>query len=209
MASKNLNLNKNSLWVKPVIIFILLLLMLIPLGFIKSILYDRQAVKSEAEQSIMTPVGGALEVQGILLSLPFKRTIEVQSENGTQTKKVTKQILVTPKDYQISTQIDPKYLKRGIFSVPIFNGEVNLNAEFEALDYEHLGVKEDEILFDEALIILGIGNKKTFTSFPKLTVNFDTNDTQQISQNNAQLAQSFMTHEFSPFSQSIYYKLPQ
>ena len=119
MASKNLNLNKNSLWVKPVIIFILLLLMLIPLGFIKSILYDRQAVKSEAESSIMRPVGGTLEIGGILLSLPVKQFVSTQNSDGRfTTQSITKQILLTPKDYKISTELDPQYLKRGIFSVP-------------------------------------------------------------------------------------------
>ena len=166
MLEKNLNLNKNAFWVKPIIIFVLLLVMLIPLGFIKSILYDRQVVKSQAEQSIMQPVGGTLELQGLVLSLPFKQTIDVQNDDGTiTTKRVTKQILVTPKNYKISTELDPQYLKRGIFSVPIFNGNIGVNAEFGALDYEHLGVKEDEILFDEAVIILGIANKKLLPLF--------------------------------------------
>ena len=193
----NPHLNKSAFWVKPVLIFVLLLLMLIPLGFIKSILYDRETVKNEAEQSIMRPVGGSPEVQGILLSLPFKQSVEVQNENGKiETKKLTKQILVTPKEYKISTELDPKYLKRGIFSVPIFSGNIGLKAQFEALDYEHLGVKEADILFDEAIIILGIGNKKTFTAFPKLLVG------------EKELTQSFRAPEFSPFSQSIFYKLP-
>ena len=201
MLEKNLNLNKNAFWVKPIIIFVLLLVMLIPLGFIKSILYDRQVVKSQAEQSIMQPVGGTLELQGLVLSLPFKQTIDVQNDDGTiTTKRVTKQILVTPKNYKISTELDPQYLKRGIFSVPIFNGNIGVNAEFEALDYEHLGVKEGDILFDEAVIILGIGNKKTFTAYPKLTI--ASND------QTSELMQSFATPEFSPFAQSIYYKLP-
>lgn len=201
MLEKNLNLNKNAFWVKPIIIFVLLLVMLIPLGFIKSILYDRQVVKSQAEQSIMQPVGGTLELQGLVLSLPFKQTIDVQNDDGTiTTKRVTKQILVTPKNYKISTELDPQYLKRGIFSVPIFNGNIGVNAEFEALDYEHLGVKEDDILFDEAVIILGIANKKTFTAFPKLLI--ASND------QTSELMQSFATPEFSPFSQSIFYKIP-
>ena len=201
MLEKNLHLNKNAFWVKPVIIFILLLIMLIPLSFIKSILYDRQMVKSEAEQSIMQPVGGTLEVQGLMLSLPFKQSVEVQRDDGKiETKKLTKQILVTPKEYKISTKLDTQHLKRGIFSVPIFNGNVGVNAEFGALDYEHLGVKEDDILFDEAVIILGIGNKKTFTAFPKLTI--ASND------QTSELMQSFATPEFSPFAQSIFYKLP-
>lgn len=203
MVGKNLNLNRNSLWVKPVIIFILLLLMLIPLGFIKSILYDRQAVKSEAESSIMRPVGGTLEIGGILLSLPVKQFVSTQNSDGRfTTQSITKQILLTPKDYKISTELDPQYLKRGIFSVPIFNGEIALEAKFEPIDFEHLGVKEGDILFDEAVMILGIGNKKTFTAFPKLVANSDANATK------SELVQSFAAPEYSPFSQSIFYKLP-
>lgn len=197
------NFNKNAFWVKPVVIFILLLVMLIPLGFIKSILYDRQAVKSEAEYSIMKPVGDDFKAQGILLSLPFKQTISIQNSDGTLTsQKIIKQILLTPKDYKISTELDPKHLKRGIFSVPIFNGEIKLDAKFEAMNFEHLGVNEKDILFDEAVLILGIGNKKSFTAFPKLIASFDENNSK------SELSQSFAAPEYSPFSQSIFYKLP-
>ena len=48
----------NAIWTKPVIIFVMLLLLLIPISFISSLATDRVFVKQEAMQSIMEPMGG-------------------------------------------------------------------------------------------------------------------------------------------------------
>jgi len=45
-------------WIKPLIIFIMMLLLLIPLAFIRSLVNDRERYQRTAEASIMEPAGG-------------------------------------------------------------------------------------------------------------------------------------------------------
>ena len=79
--------------------------------------------------------------------------------------------MIAPQSYELSTRLDPQYLKRGIFSVPVFNGEVALKAKFAPLNFEQLNIAESDVLLSEATLILGVGSKKTFTAFPALKAN--------------------------------------
>ena len=55
MENKIMDSVGGGFWTKPVIIFVLLLLLLIPLGFISSMISDRAYVKRTAEESIKRP----------------------------------------------------------------------------------------------------------------------------------------------------------
>ena len=197
MENKIMDSVRGGFWTKPVIIFVLLLLLLIPLGFISSMISDRAYVKRTAEESIMQPVGGELRIEGVLISVPYKKQAAVYNENGVPTvSQTTEQIMIVPQSYELSTQLNPQYLKRGIFSVPVFNGEVALKAKFAPLNFEQLNIAESDVLLSEATLILGVGSKKTFTAFPALKANGE------------DLAQSFAPPKYSPFTQSVHYKLP-
>ena len=56
-------------WIKPVIIFIMMLLLLIPLAFIRSLVNDRERYQRTAEASIMEPVGGEPVIEGLVLAV--------------------------------------------------------------------------------------------------------------------------------------------
>ena len=90
----------NAFWTKPVIIFVMLLLLLIPISFISSLTTDRVFVKHEAMQSIMEPMGGELRIDGLLLSIPFKFLSEEFLNDGDKTKKIVSEkidkIVITP-----------------------------------------------------------------------------------------------------------------
>lgn len=197
MENKIINSVRGGFWTKPVIIFVLLLLLLIPLGFISSMISDRAYVKRSAEESIMQPVGGELRIEGVLISVPYKKQAAIYNENGVAAvSQTTEQIMIMPQSYELSTELNPQYLKRGIFSVPVFNGDVALKAKFAPLNFEQLNIKESDVLLGEATLILGVGSKKTFTAFPALKANGE------------DLAQSFAPPKYSPFAQSVHYKLP-
>ncbi|MGP1486084.1 MAG: cell envelope integrity protein CreD [Campylobacter sp.] len=197
MDNRFSNAVRSKFWSKPLIILILLLILLIPLAFIDGLISDRDYVKSTAEESIMRPVGGPLRIEGVLISIPYKKLTQIYNENGVaMTTQTIQQLIFAPNSYELDTQLNPQYLKRGIFQVPIFNGEVAIRAKFNAPNFEYFGVKESEILLNDAVLILGIGNKKSFTAFPVLKA--DAQD----------LVQSLIEPEYSPFSQSVYYKLP-
>ena len=117
-------------WIKPVIIFIMMLILLIPLAFIRSLVNDREGYQRTAEASIMEPAGGEPVIEGLALAVPYDEVAEYtdSSRKVVQKGKKTDYILTVPETYNLVTQINPYRLSRGIFTVPVFNGELAVTA---------------------------------------------------------------------------------
>ncbi|MEL3906457.1 MAG: cell envelope integrity protein CreD [Treponema sp.] len=186
-------------WLKPVIIFVLLLILLIPLGFIKSLIYDREHYQRKAEESIMEPAGGEPVIEGLVLAVPYEKRTEYKTAAGDiQQLKHTYYILQVPETYEFSAQINPYRLSRGIFTVPVFNGTVSLQAVFSKFAFTQFNIEEDCICYKDAVLILGVQNKKTFTAYPALKIN------------GTVLEESLVNPaEASPFDNAVYYNVPE
>ena len=177
-------------WIKPAVIFILLLVMLIPIQFIKHLVRDRENYKREAEDSIMQPLGGEPVIEGVALAVPYYKERKQELE--------TFYIIEIPERYSLKAKIDPYYLSRGIFSVPVFSGTLELAATFPAFRTVRLNISERDILYKDAVLIVGLKNKKTLTARPALTVN-------GIELSEAETVANTST----PFTNPVYYNLPE
>ena len=186
-------------WLKPVIIFFLLLVLLIPLGFIRSLVSDRERYQRSAEESIMEPAGGEPVIEGVVLAVPYEKTAEYKLANGDiQTHKDIYYTLQVPESYELSTQIDPYYLSRGIFTVPVFNGDIAVKASFADFKFAQLDIAEKDIRYKDAVLILGVRDKKTFTANPLLRIN------------GKLLTEALINPQaVSPFHNAVYYSLPE
>ena len=195
METKSINFSGKWAWVKPLIIFALLLVLLIPIAFIKSLIRDREFYKESAEDSIMEPVGGQPTLEGLVLAVPYEKLVERKDENGNTVRSVkTYYIIEVPEKYELSAQVNPYYLSRGIFNVPVFNADVDVAAEFPPFRFSQFNIPEKDIRYKDAVLILGIENKKSFTAQPAL----------QLNGNELKLALSDPT-DASPFGNAVYY----
>ena len=177
-------------WVKPAVIFVLLLVMLIPVQFIKHLVRDRKNYKQEAEASIMEPLGGEPVIQGMAVAVPYRK--ERKEEINTF------YIIEIPENYSLNVKIDPYYLSRGIFSVPVFSGVLEVAAEFPPFRTARLNVPERDILYKDAVLIVGLKNKKTLTARPALAVNG-----KKLSEAEA------VANTSTPFANPVFYNLPE
>lgn len=157
-------------WIKPVIIFIMMLVLLIPLAFIRSLVNDREGYRRTAEASIMEPAGGEPVIEGLVLAVPYDELVEYtdSSRKVVQKGKKTDYILTVPETYNLVTQINPYRLSRGIFTVPVFNGDLTVTASFSGFQFSQFNIAEKNIRYKDAVLILGIKDKKTLTAYPAL-----------------------------------------
>ena len=184
-----------ALSLKLVVIFALLLVMLIPLQFIKRVIAERADYRKMAEDSIILPTGGQLFLEGIAIAVPYAKE-EKTEDNGSTSKQYY--IIEIPEKYALSAKIDPYFLSRGIFTVPVFSGTFTLSATFPAFRTEHLNILQKDILYQDALLILGLRNKKSLTAYPSLKVNGAELEEAQV-----------ITQTASLFSEAVYYSLPK
>ena len=150
-------------------ILILGLLLLIPMTFIDSIVRDRKNYQAEAVSSIIEPIGGAANIEGLIIAIPYMKKIILEKE----TTYKREYIFYMPNDYNISGDVEINLLKRGIFKVPILNSTLNIKGKFGKYNSNLYNLDENDstILFDEAIMIFGIGNKKNLLKLPKIIVN--------------------------------------
>lgn len=187
---------------KPFVIAALLLLMLIPLSFIKSLVQDRSFYRDEAVDSISMPIGGKPQVQGVLIAMPYwEETKRETVSNGTKNVEIsrTKKYLISaPIDYKVNSKIDPYFLNRGIFKVPAFTADIQMNVDFSPVDLKQFSIEEKNFIKDECILMLGISNTKILKELPEFF-----SETSSLKQSELKLS------EISPFNATIFYSLPE
>lgn len=168
---KNINEVTKTLGFKIIIIMVLGLLLLIPMTFINSVVKDRIRYQNEAISSIIEPVGDSANIQGVVIAIPYlEKFIDSDTKEIGYTRKY---IFYMPNEYNVTGDVEVTSLSRGIFKAPIFNSKLNITGRFDKYNAEIYNLDENNtiILYDEAMIILGIGNKKNLMKLPNILIN--------------------------------------
>lgn len=184
---------------KPFIILIMVLIFLIPVSFIKSLVRDRSYYYKDAVSTILQPKGGEPHLEGLLLAIPYTSKTETTDNQGkTSIEEKTNYIITVPESYNLQTTVKPEYLSRGIFEVPVFNCSVLVQGDFTPIEYVHYNIDEKTIDWQNAMLLLGVSNKKSFTQTPLVQVD------------NKNLTMSLLSpSNSSPFTNTIFYDLPK
>lgn len=165
-VSSDLKFISRTLGFKILMILVLGLLLLIPMSFIKWLVKDRKNYQTEAVESIVEPMGGSLKLEGILIAVPY---ISFKQVNNEIVRK-REYIITMPETYNIDGNIEVNVLKRGIFKVPVFNSPVKIDGYFKAYDKTLYNINERDILWNEAVLVFGVSNKKNFTKLPVVKI---------------------------------------
>jgi inner membrane protein len=126
----------NGYTFKVIMLAVLVLLLLIPLAMIKGLVWERSRTAESAENDIMEAWGAELSEGGPVLRIPGIRTVETRTktEKDGETISITEYpfaLVVTPETLNIKADFKTEVRKRGIFSVPLFYGELNLSGVFD------------------------------------------------------------------------------
>jgi len=152
---------KNSLALKLATVGILILLMMIPLGMIESLIWERSSRKNEAESEVASTWGGRQEICGPVLTIPYiaRHVSEVHyDQNGnpiTQAKPEIRYAHFLPKTLSITSVVDPMIRNRGIYEVLVYNADIHLEGSFVKPDFT--GWPEvEEVLWSSAFVSIGV-----------------------------------------------------
>ncbi|MDR3139351.1 MAG: cell envelope integrity protein CreD [Treponema sp.] len=121
---------------KVLLLAALVLLLLIPLGMIRSLVNERGRTAGEAESDIMEAWGRELIAAGPVITIPGVKTEEfiTRSEKEGERAELVKTpftLVISPKKLDISGVFKTEVRRRGIFSVPLFSGTLTLRGSFD------------------------------------------------------------------------------
>ncbi|MBL1215509.1 MAG: cell envelope integrity protein CreD [Ignavibacteriae bacterium] len=159
---------KNSIGLRLGIIAVLTLVLLIPALMIQSLISERQVRRDQSIKEVFDKWGNAQTVSGPILSLPFKSFIK--SNDGTLTF-VTKYAHILPANLAVSGNINPEIRYRGIYETVLYNTKLIFEGYFDSGELKSLNIPEQNIMWDEAFVSIGITDMRGIKELIKIRWN--------------------------------------
>ncbi|MDR2965625.1 MAG: cell envelope integrity protein CreD [Treponema sp.] len=149
---------------KIIFLAVMLLLLLIPLSMIRGLVNERNRTADTAEADIMEAWGSELVAAGPFLIIPGNRSEETRrsTQNGDVIDIVKKpfSLIIAPEKLAIEADFKTEVRRRGIFSVPLFFGDLSLSGSFNPAKAASSLAANEEIYWDQAEIVLVLSSQK-------------------------------------------------
>lgn len=146
------------------ILFVLILLSLIPLTLIEGVLSERLQRRNNAVAGITATWGSTQTICGPVLVVPYRYRVTTQRSqlvNGQYvqvpvTETLTAQAFFLPDDLQVTGDIKPSLLHRGIYRAVVYGGALQLSGRFAKPSFDEWKVDPADILWDEAVVTVAV-----------------------------------------------------
>ena len=175
--SKVKNWVKESLTLKMFIVGFLIVVMLIPLSYIKSLIYERQQNQQDVIAKIDINWGTEVLLYGPILKIPYKYYTKETTQNE-QTKKyyTTKTEHIDyayffPQTLNDKVTINTQERHLGMYKEMVFNSDVKIDGSFSFPDFKTLDIDVENVLWDKAKVIIKTSNLKGITKQIKIKIN--------------------------------------
>ena len=175
--SKFSNWLRNSITARMLVVGFLLLVLLIPLGFVESLIQERAYRQQDVIKEINEKWGNEVVISGPILKIPYK-TYKENSVFNKETKKyekktdvIVKYVFLFPDELDIKSDIDSKSLGRGIYESVVYTADMNFTGHFPKIDFSINDIKEKDILWDKVSILIKTSNLKGIRNTLKVNVN--------------------------------------
>ncbi len=168
-------LSGRSLGLKLILIGGLILVLGIPLLFVNILTWERSNRAAEVVEEVGDSLGGPQTVRGPFLRVPFEvpETTTRQTERGPEevTRRVTRRLLITPRNLEINAHMDTERLTRAIYDIPSYTTTLDLEGHFDVSVIADFLPDDGVVLWDEAEIVLAISDLRAFKAPVEMTLN--------------------------------------
>lgn len=145
-----------SISLKIAVIGILILLLLIPAGMIKSLIYERQNNRDNVVREISDKWGKTQNLTGPVLILPYYEIKSIKDEEY----KTRKQLYILPESLDINGNINPEIRYRGIYKVIVYGSNLDFSGEFKIPDLDKMGIIKENVDWENANVVFGINDMR-------------------------------------------------
>ncbi len=145
--------NKYHVVVKSFIIFILLLIFIIPQVFTSELIRERENNQEAAFIDISEKWSGRQTITGPIMAIPY---LEYYRDTNRVLRYTKHHLYFLPEKLDYKSEILPEKRHRNIYEVVVYNSKIKVNANFERIDLKKLNIPKENILWNEASVILGL-----------------------------------------------------
>ncbi len=175
--SKFGNWMHNSITARMLVVGFLLLVLLIPLEFVKQLIAERSFRQKEVIHETNEKWGNEVLISGPIIKIPYKtiteeRVYDKNTKNYTTLKnEVIESAYFLPEKLDIKSKVTTKPLNRSIYESIVFTADMNITGSFPAIDFSTTDIKPENILWDKATVILKTSNLKGIKNTPTVQIN--------------------------------------
>ncbi|MEX2234685.1 MAG: cell envelope integrity protein CreD [Cyclobacteriaceae bacterium] len=150
---------QESIMVKLFSIGFLILILLIPSVWIENLIFERQQRADQVIAEVADKWSGTQTISGPVLIIPYKKQEVInRGKEATETVEHIEKAFFLPHQLDISGNVDPQILHRGIFDAVVYESSLLINSVFTKPDFKTLSIPEDMVLWNEAYMVFGISD---------------------------------------------------
>ncbi len=174
--SKFGNWLRNSITARMLVVGLLLLVLLIPLEFVKRLIQERAYRQEEVVREINDKWGNEITVSGPILKIPYKVITEerIFDEKAkayfTREKVNIKNAYFFPDELDIDANVTTKPLNRSIYESVVYTSEMDFTGHFNDITFADTDISEELVLWEKATILIKTSNTKGIKNTLEVTL---------------------------------------
>jgi len=156
---------KGSITARMVMVGLLIVILLIPLSYIKDLINERMLRQQEVVSEINKKWGKEVLLYGPILKIPYKtyhkkNSYSNKKEGQTDFYESIKYAYFFPEKLKINSTINPEEKKRGIYKTAVYQSEIKIDGVFSTPNFTEIGINEKELIWDKARLLIETSNLK-------------------------------------------------
>jgi len=174
MADKNDTRSwmQNSITIKSIIVGLLILVLLIPAGMIRSLIHERNSLRNNVVNEVSYKWGNPQTITGPIITIPYKSYYKKDDKIVEQIKYAH----FLPEALDIKGQINPEIRYRGIYKLVVYNSLLNFNGIMKKPDFSSWKIPNENIMWENATLSIRIPDMRGIKDVIKINWNKNTFD---------------------------------
>lgn len=211
---------KTSITARMIMIMTIVLILLIPLAFIKDLIREREYRQTDVVKEINDKWGNSVTLYGPILKVPYKTYKETTVFNKKSKQySIHKETVINnayffPKELDIISNVSSKPKKRNNYETVVYKADIAAKGSFEKPDFSSKSIPEKDIIWEKSTLIIKTSNLKGLKSEVAINLkankyaletNFSTIETNVNQHQNSinELESKFITQEDLNFKEPI------
>lgn len=156
---------QESITLKLITMGVLVLLLLIPVNMVNDLIKERYQRQKSVFNEVTDKWGDAQTLIGPVLKVPYLKLTRVVEIDENKEEKITfvetvELAYFLPDELKFEGKILPEMRYRGIYEIVVYNSQVVLSGQFSTPDLSFLNVAEENILWDQAAVLIQVSEQK-------------------------------------------------
>ncbi len=161
---------KSSITVRMLMVAILILILLIPLSYIKNLIQERAFRQEEVVREINQKWGNEVLLYGPVLKVPYqihnlKKSWDEKTKSYIEEDQISiKHAFFFPNTLDIKSKVDSETLGRSIYESVVYTADMKIQGSFTTPNFETQDIASEDILWNKATVLINSTNLKGIKS---------------------------------------------